>query len=51
MAYVKFPEKTMKLLQNNHLDDFTYNKTLQKMRESYQVDSQMKEKLKRMKRG
>ena len=51
MAYVRFPEKTMKLLQNNHLDDFTYNKTLQKMRESYQVDSQMKEKLKRMKRG
>ena len=31
VCYVKFPEKTMQLLQNNQLDDFTYNKTLQKM--------------------
>lgn len=50
MAYVKFPEKTMKLLENNHLDNFTYNKALQKMIESYQVDKETKQKLKEMKR-
>lgn len=50
MAYVKFPEKTMKLLENNHLDDFTYNKALQKMIESYQIDKETKQKLREMKR-
>lgn len=50
MAYVKFPEETMQLLQNNHLDDFTYNKALQKMIESYQIDKETKQKLKEMKR-
>ncbi len=50
MAYVKFPEKTMRLLQNNHLDDFTYNKALQKMIESYQIDKETKQRLKEMKR-
>ena len=50
MAYMKFPEKTMELLNNNHLDDFTYNKALQKMIESYQIDKETKQKLKEMKR-
>ena len=50
MAYVKFPEKTWEFLQNNHLDDFTYNKALQKMVESYRVDSETKEEIKKMKR-
>lgn len=50
MAYVKFPKKTMKLLKNNHLDDFTYNKALQKMIESYQIDKETKQKLREMKR-
>jgi len=50
VCYVKFPEKTMKLLQNNHLDDFTYNKALQKMIESYRIDDRTKQKLKEMKR-
>lgn len=50
MAYVKFPEKTMTLLKHNHLDDFTYNKALQKMIESYQIDLETKQKLKKMKR-
>ena len=50
MAYVKFPQKTMKLLQNNHLDNFTYNKALQKMIESYQIDKETKQILKEMKR-
>lgn len=50
MAYVKFSEKTWEFLQNNHLDDFTYNKALQKMVESYRVDNKTKEKIKKMKR-
>ena len=50
MAYVKFSEKTWEFLQNNHLDDFTYNKALQKMVESYRVDNETKEKIKKMKR-
>ena len=50
MAYVKFPEKTMKLLKNNHLDNFTYNKAIQKMIESYRIDEKTKQILKEMKR-
>ena len=37
VCYVKFPEKTRRLLENNSMDDFTHNKAIQKIRESYQV--------------
>ncbi len=50
VCYVKFPEKTMAYLQQNELDDFTYNKALQKMIESYRVDSEAKDLMRRMKR-
>lgn len=50
VCYVKFQSKTMKLLQNNQLDDFTYNKALQKMIESDRIDNMSKRKLKEMKR-
>lgn len=41
----------MKYLQGkNNLDKFTFNKTLQKMRESYRIDDEQKELLKNMKR-
>ena len=50
IAFVKFPEKTMKLLKKNDLDDFTYNKSLQKIIESYRVDKETKVKIKKMKR-
>lgn len=50
VCYVKFPEKTMRFLKSNHLDDFTYNKALQKMIESYRVDDITKDKLRNMKR-
>lgn len=49
-AYAKFPEKTHEYLLNNHLNDFTYNKAIQKMMESYRVPTEDKEKLKVMKR-
>lgn len=47
---IKFNDKAMKYLkENNNLDKFTYNKTLQKMRESYRVSKEQKEELQKMK--
>ena len=45
VCYVKFPDKTRKLLENGHLDDFTQNKSIQKIRESYRVSKEEKEQL------
>lgn len=50
VAFVKFPNKTMKLLENNKFDNFTYNKSLQKIIESYRVDEKTKQKIRKMKR-
>lgn len=50
VCYVKFPEKTRRLLENNSMDDFTHNKAIQKIRESYQVSREEKEELNRLKR-
>lgn len=50
MCFVKFPEKTYVYLESNSLDDFTYNKSLQKIIESYRVSSEDKEKIRKMKR-
>lgn len=50
VCYVKFPEKTRALLENNHMDDFTHNNAIQKIRESYRVSKEEKEELKLLKR-
>lgn len=50
VCYVKFPEKTMEYLKNNRLDDFTYNKSLQKITESLRVDKETKALIRNMKR-
>lgn len=50
VCYIKFPEKTFKYLRNSNLDDFTYNKAIQKIRESYRVSKDEKEILNKMKR-
>lgn len=50
VAYVKYKEKTIKYLQNNQLNDFTYNKAIQKMIESNRVSKEEKESLRKMKR-
>lgn len=50
VCYVKFPEKTRALMENNTMDDFTHNKTIQKIRESYRVSKEEKEELKALKR-
>lgn len=51
ICYIKFPKETMKLLQENELDDFTYNKALQKIIESYRVSEEDKKMIRTMKRG
>lgn len=50
VAYVKYPNETMEYLENNNLDNFTYNKALQKIIESYRVDKDTKTKIRSMKR-
>lgn len=48
---IKYNEKLMKYLStDNNLDKFTYNKTLQKMIESYRIDDKQKDILRKMKR-
>lgn len=49
-CYIKFPEKTMEYLKNNTLDNFTYNKALQKITESLQIDKEIKALIRSMKR-
>lgn len=50
VCYIKFPEKTRQFLENDTLDDFTHNKAIQKIRESYRVSKEEKEELKMLKR-
>ena len=50
VCFVKFEDKTMKFLKNNNLDDFTYNKSLQKICESLRVDRNTKNVIRSMKR-
>jgi len=50
VCFVKYPEKTMVYLKNCGLDDFTYNKSLQKIVESYRVDPESKVIIRSMKR-
>ena len=45
VCYVKFPEKTRAFLEKDTLDDFTHNKAIQKIRESYRVSKEEKEQL------
>lgn len=47
VCYVKFPEKTFEYLKHSNLDKQTYNKSIQKIRESYRIDKNEKEKLKK----
>jgi 3-methyladenine DNA glycosylase AlkD len=50
VCFVKYQDETMIYLKNNKLDKFTYNKALQKIRESLRVDKETKEMIKTMKR-
>lgn len=50
ICFIKLPQQTMGLLKSNSLDDFTYNKALQKITESYRVDQDTKGIIRGMKR-
>lgn len=50
ICFVKFPEKTMEYLKRSKLDNWTYNKALQKTVESLRVDKETKDRLRSMKR-
>lgn len=50
MCYVRFPCETERYLASCQLDDFTYNKALQKITESRCVDAETKEHIRELKR-
>ena len=50
ICFVKFPEKTMEYLKHSKLDNWTYNKSLQKTIESLRIDKRTKDVLRSMKR-
>ena len=50
VCYVKFEGKALAFLENSALDDFTYNKALQKIIESNRVSMEKKEQIRKMKR-
>lgn len=49
-AYAKYPKETYAFLLDNQLDDWTFNKSIQKMIESYRVPEEDKKWLREMKR-
>ncbi len=50
IALIKYKDKTLKYLKTCHLDDFTYNKALQKARESLRVSKEDKKYYQSLKR-
>jgi 3-methyladenine DNA glycosylase AlkD len=50
MYYVHLPELTFEYLKKNNLEDYTYNKALQKITESLRVNQETKAIIKSMKR-
>lgn len=50
VCYVKYKEKTTTFLLDNHLDNFTYNKSLQKICESLRVTKEEKAYIRALKR-
>ncbi len=51
MAFINDSAKTKEFLKENSLDNFTYNKAIQKIRESYQVSQEDKDFLKLLNKG
>lgn len=50
VCYVQFPEKTLRCMKEGNFEDFTYNKTLQKITESYRVSKEEKAFIRSLKR-
>ena len=51
VCFVKYPRETESYLRSNHLDDFTQNKAIQKIRESNRVSREGKEEVLTWKRS
>lgn len=50
-SYIKFKEKTFSFLLYSNLDNFTFNKTISKICDSYRVTKEEKEQLKKMRKA
>ena len=50
VCYVQFPEKTLACMREGPFDDFTYNKAIQKITESFRVDKEEKAFIRSLKR-
>lgn len=50
ICYIKFEKETLEFLQSCNLDKFTFNKTIQKIIESYRIPKETKQKLKLLKK-
>lgn len=51
ICFVKYPKETKEYLKKSKLDDWTFNKSIQKICESLKVDKKTKESLKKLKRN
>lgn len=49
-TFIRFPDATLNFLDRNDFDDFTFNKSLQKIVESRRVDETAKDEIRRLKR-
>lgn len=49
-CYIHYPEKTLELFNNNSLDDFTHNKAISKICDSYRVNDDDKKLLRNLRR-
>ena len=50
ICFIKYPKKTLEYLKTSSMDNFTYNKGLQKIIESRQVDAETKSVIRSLKR-
>lgn len=48
--YIYYPQETEKYLKNNKLNNFTHNKSISKIRESYRISKEKKDSLNTLKR-
>lgn len=51
ICFIKYYDKTIKYIKTSKLDNFTYNKSLQKAIESYRITKQQKEELKKLRKN
>jgi 3-methyladenine DNA glycosylase AlkD len=50
IAYIKYPELTLEYLKKSQLDNWTFNKSIQKIKESFRVSKIDKDMLNKLKR-